>query len=192
MSLWLSARNPHNTESYHTEHPQTTSNGDPTETCRDTASHRNLQGRRTPQKPARTPHPRETCKDAASHGNLQRCRIPQKPARTPHLTESCKDTASHRILQGCRIPQNPARKPYPTESCKEAAPHRNLQGCGTPQKPARTLVHWSRKNETLLSCGALRFWRTSNKINPLNFIMIIFIIESNSASSLVRALPYDL
>lgn len=136
MSLWLSARNPHNTESYHTEHPQTTSNGDPTETCRDAASHRNLPGRCTPQKPARMPHPRKTCEDAA--------------------------------------------------------PHRNMRGHRTPQKPARMLVHWSRKNETLLSCGALCFWRISNKINPLNLIMIIFIIESNSASSLVRALAYDL
>lgn len=136
MSLWLSARNPHNTESYHTEHPQTTSNGDPTETCRDAASHRNLPERCTPQKPARMPHPRKTCEDAA--------------------------------------------------------PHRNMRGRRTPQKPARMLVHWSRKNETLLSCGALRFWRISNKINPLNLIMIIFIIESNSASSLVRALAYDL
>lgn len=73
MSLWLSARNPHNTESYHTEHPQTTSNGDPTETCRDAAPHRNLQGCRIPEKPARTPHPTETCEDAAPHRNLRGC-----------------------------------------------------------------------------------------------------------------------
>lgn len=95
MSLWLSARNPHNTESYHTEHPQTTSNGDPTETCRDA-------------------DPTETCQDAAPHRNLQGCRIPEKPARTPHPTETCEDAAPHRNLRGCWfIDQGRMRHFYP-------------------------------------------------------------------------------